>query len=165
MLVDPANARLAAQSWKGAVSFVPSLPPAPLTGSVVVEGKYEALTALVCQPHQLVGNGRSCAPNNRPSIAATGVDRPLAQRVDGRFDCNNDFRFVEMADREPGGELVSKVGTKGGLVPCVSQSRSLDLTVLGPVEEDDAWIRAVIVGGVTSRGSPTACRKLACLNS
>ena len=25
---------------------------------------------------------------------------------------DNDFRFVEMADREPGNELVSKAGTK-----------------------------------------------------
>ena len=104
------------------------------------------LAALVCQPHQLVGNRRSRAAHDRPSIAATGVDRPIAQGVDGRFDCNNDFRFVEMADREPGGELVSKARAKRGLVPCVSQSRSFDLSVLRPVEEDDAWIRAMVVG-------------------
>ncbi|MGB7837155.1 MAG: hypothetical protein WBL40_03475 [Terrimicrobiaceae bacterium] len=53
---------------------------------------------------------------------------------------------VEMAHREPGGELVSEAGAKGGLVPCISQSRSLDLSVLRPVEEDNAWIWAVIVG-------------------
>ena len=116
------------------------------TGWVVIEGDYEGLAALVCQPHQFVGNRRSRAAHNRPGIAATGVDRPIAQGVDGRFDCNNDFRFVEMADREPGGELVSKARAKGGLVPGVPQSRSFDFSVLGPVEENDAWIRAVVVG-------------------
>ena len=94
----------------------------------------------------VVGNRRSCAAHYRPKIATTGVDRPIAQGVDGRFDCNNDLRFVEMADREPGGELVSKARTERGLVPCVSQSRSLDLSVLRPVEENDAWIRAMVVG-------------------
>jgi hypothetical protein len=35
------------------------------------------------------------------------MGRPIAQGVDGRFDGDNDFRFVEMANRELG-ELVSK---------------------------------------------------------
>jgi hypothetical protein len=51
------------------------------------------------------------------------------------IDCNDDFRAVEMADRKPGGQLVSKVRVKGGLVPRVSQCRSLDLSMLCPVEE------------------------------
>ena len=92
--------------------FIPRLSPAALTDWVVVEGNYEGLAAVVCQAHQFVGNRRSRATHDRRGIAATGVDRPIAQGVDGRFDCNYDFRFVEMADREPGSELVSKARTK-----------------------------------------------------
>ena len=51
-----------------------------------------------------------------------------------------------MTDREPGGEFVSETRAERGLVPCVSQSRSLDLSMLCPVEENDARIRAVAIG-------------------
>jgi SIR2-like protein len=108
-------------------------------------GSTTGLAALVRRPHQLDGNRRPGTAHDRPSIATTGVDCPIAQGVDGRFDGDNDFRFVETADREPGGELISKTRAERGLVPCISQSRSFDLSVLRPVKEDNAWIRAMVV--------------------
>jgi hypothetical protein len=53
---------------------------------------------------------------------------------------------IEHFGSEPGGEFVSKAWAKGGLVPRVSQCRSLDLSELRPVEENDAWIGTVVVG-------------------
>jgi excisionase family DNA binding protein len=97
-------------------------------------------------PHQLVGDQRSGTAHDRQGIAATGVDRVIAQGVDGRFDGNDCIRRIGMAHREPGRKLISKARAKGGFVPYISQSRSLDLAMLRPVEKNDARIWAMIVG-------------------
>ena len=43
-------------------------------------------------------------------------------------------------------KLVAEARTEGGRVPDVAQSGSLDLSVLGSVEENDAWIWEMVVG-------------------
>jgi hypothetical protein len=58
----------------------------------------------------------SSTARERPDVTATGVDRPIAKSIDGRFDRDNDVLFVEVADRKPGGELAAEARAKGGLL-------------------------------------------------
>jgi hypothetical protein len=116
-----------------------------LAGWIVVEGRRTIGGARM--PAESARWAQSLRRNWQPPRHRQGsVDGPIAQGVDGRFDGDDGFRLVEMADREPRGELVSNARAERGLVPGVPQSRALDFSVLGPVEENDARIGAVLVG-------------------